>query len=311
MKTAWTSILSWVDNSRYESESDATDRRIDWVRCIPFFLLHAGCLGVLWVGWSPVAVGVAIGLYIVRMFAITAFYHRYFSHRSFQASRLVQFLMAVLGNSAAQRGPLWWAAHHRYHHRHSDEEDDLHSPSHHGFLWSHMLWFTTRSSFGTDVKRVPDLASFPELRWLDRFDWVVPTVLAAGLFATGAILDRSVPGLGTSGMQMLVWGFFISTLAVFHGTCLINSAAHLLGSRRFSTRDNSRNSLLLALVTFGEGWHNNHHHYPASTRQGFYWWEVDFTYYLLRFLEQLGVVRALKPVPVRVLEQGRRVPPAR
>lgn len=298
-------MVAWYDSSRYEAGRGEDHDRIDWVRILPFFALHAGCLGVIWVGWSLAAVAVAAFLYVVRMFAITAFYHRYFSHRSFAASRPVQFLMALAGNSAAQRGPLWWAAHHRYHHRHSDKEDDLHSPKQHGILWSHMLWFTTRSNFPTNYDRVRDLAKFPELRWLDRFDWAVPAALAAALLALGWGLNALWPELGTSAMQMLVWGFFISTVAVFHGTCLINSAAHLMGSRRYKTGDNSRNSLLLALITLGEGWHNNHHFYPASTRQGFFWWEIDITYYFLRLLEQLGVVRQLKPVPVRVLETGR------
>ncbi len=306
MSKLWVSILGWFDSWKYQETADTSAAdSIDWVRVIPFLGVHVACLGVIWVGWSLAAVAVAVALLFLRVFAVTGFYHRYFSHRSFKTSRPVQFLMAILGNTSAQRGPLWWAAHHRFHHRHSDDELDRHSPHQHGLLWSHMLWFTTRSNFRTDLDQVKDLAKFPELRWLDRFDWVVPLALAVSLFVGGEILARTAPQLGTNGWQLLIWGFFISTVAVFHLTCLVNSAAHLVGKRRFATHDHSRNSFLLALFTFGEGWHNNHHHYPASTRQGFYWWEIDITYYLLWTLSKIGIISDLRPVPLRILEEGR------
>ncbi|MCB2155448.1 acyl-CoA desaturase [bacterium] len=299
------SLLGWLDNSAYQgaAESDSSDR-VDWIRTAPFWAMHIACLAVLWVGWSPVAVGVAIALYFVRMFAITGFYHRYFSHRTFKTSRWFQFVMAVWGNTSCQRGPLWWAAHHRHHHRHSDQEDDVHSPHQHGLLWSHMLWITTPRNFATDMKQVKDLTKYPELLWLDRYDWVVPVVFAGAMFGLGAGLNALAPGLGTSGLQMLVWGFFVSTVVLFHGTCLINSLAHMIGKKRFDTDDHSRNSLLLAFITLGEGWHNNHHHYPAATRQGFYWWEFDPTYYTLKLLSFAGLISELKPVPERILEEG-------
>jgi stearoyl-CoA desaturase (delta-9 desaturase) len=298
-------VRLWFDSHAAEPVPAGEGQRVDWLRVVPLVLAHLACLGVLWVGWSPVAVGIAVALYLVRMFAITAFYHRYFSHASFRAGRLAQLAFAVLGAAAAQRGALWWAAHHRHHHATSDRPEDVHSPVRHGFLWSHIGWLTARANFRTRLEYVPDLARFPELRFLDRFDTLVPALLALGLFLLGAVLARLRPDLGTGPWQMLVWGFFVSTVVLLHATCTINSLAHLWGSRRFPTRDRSRNNPWLALLTLGEGWHNNHHHYPASTRQGFYWWEIDPTWYALAALQAVGVVHDLKPVPERVRAAGR------
>lgn len=286
LRAALRKAALWFDTA--SPTGDPSERGVDWVRVLPFIAMHAACLAVFVVGWSAAAVTTAVVLYAVRMFAITGFYHRYFSHRAFTTSRAAQFAFAVLGNSSGQRGPLWWAAHHRHHHRHSDTEADVHSPRQHGFLWSHMGWITSRENFPTDLAAVPDLAKYPELRFLDRFDTLVPALLAVGLFVAG-------------GWQMLVWGFFVSTVALFHGTCCINSLAHRMGRQPYPTGDDSRNSLLLSLVTLGEGWHNNHHYYPASARQGFRWWQIDLTYMGLRLLALLGIVRDLKPVPARVL----------
>jgi stearoyl-CoA desaturase (delta-9 desaturase) len=288
-------LLAWFDNSAGVAGDDP--ERIDWLRVVPFIAMHAACFAVLLVGASAVAVGTALGLYALRMFAITAFYHRYFSHRAFKTSRAVQLVFAVLGAAAVQRGPLWWAAHHRHHHANSDRPGDVHSPRQHGFLWSHMGWFLARVNFPTKLHLVPDLARFRELAWLDRFDAAVPAALAALLYAAGAALERFAPALGTSGPQLLVWGFVVSTVAVWHATFAINSLAHTIGRRRFATRDDSRNNLGLALLTFGEGWHNNHHRYPSAARQGLYWWEIDFTYYALRALAALGLVWDLRAAP--------------
>ncbi|MES2306317.1 MAG: acyl-CoA desaturase [Gemmatimonadota bacterium] len=284
-------IRAWFDAGALPAAEVILSRGVDWVRVLPFVAMHVACLGVLVVGFDRSAMLVALALYGIRMFAITGFYHRYFSHRAFRASRGVQFGLALMGASAVQRGPLWWAAHHRKHHRHADTADDVHSPVQHGFWWSHMGWITAAVNFPTDLHEVRDLARFPELRWLDRFDIVVPALLAAALFALG-------------GWSFVVWGFFVSTVVLFHATCLINSLAHTLGGRRYATDDESRNSLALALITFGEGWHNNHHRFPGSARQGFYWWEFDLTYYLLWILARLGVIHDLRPVPRRILEAG-------
>ena len=298
---AWRALLRWFDSGSTAADAGPLGAdRVDWARIVPFAGMHLACLGVIWVGVSPVAVGTAVGLYVLRMFAITGFYHRYFSHRTFKASRGVQFAFALLGASAAQRGPIWWAAHHRHHHAHSDCPEDVHSPSQRGFLWSHMGWFLSRRHFAPDLGRVRDLLRYPELRWLDRFDILVPFVLAVGLLVLGKVLEARWPSLGTSGGQMLVWGFFISTVACYHGTYTINSLCHVWGRRRYKTDDDSRNNLLLAIITLGEGWHNNHHRYPMSARQGFYWWEIDLTYYGLRLLAALGLIRDLKPVPAAI-----------
>ena len=300
-------LRRWFDTRQSGSPLDPSRAdRIDWLRAVPFILLHLGCLGALWCGFSPTALLVAGVLYAVRMFAITGFYHRGFSHRAFRASRGVQLLFALIGAACVQRGPLWWAAHHRNHHRSADTAGDPHSPRVHGFLWSHMGWFLTRGAFDTDLKRVADLARYPELCWLDRFDIAVPVSLALVLYALGAALQRFAPQLGTDGPQLLVWGFFVSTVVLFHATVTINSLGHCWGSRRFLTPDDSRNNWLLALLTFGEGWHNNHHRYPATARQGFLWWEIDLTWYGLRLLERLGLISGLKRLPAHVLESAER-----
>jgi stearoyl-CoA desaturase (delta-9 desaturase) len=280
---------------------------IAWARMIPFLSMHIVCLAVVWVGWSWIAVATAVTLYLARMFAITGFYHRYFSHRSFKTSRAAQFLFGALGSSAVQRGPIWWAAHHRHHHFRSDKPDDVHSPVQHGFLWSHMGWFMSRQHFDPDLSRVRDLLKYPELRLLDRFDVVVPSLLATAVFSLGMVLKHHAPGLETDGWQLLVWGFFISTVAVYHATYTINSLSHVFGSQRYDTGDSSRNNPWLALVTLGEGWHNNHHHFPGSARQGFYWWEFDITYYVLKLLSFIGVVWDLKPPPALPSRRGRQV----
>ena len=291
----------WIDSwAGMESEAASGPKKVDWVRILPFLLLHLACLGVLWTGWSWTAVGVAAVLYAVRMFSITAFYHRYFSHRTFSTSRPVQFVFAVLGNSSVQRGPLWWAAHHREHHQNSDTEDDPHSPIRRGFWWSHVGWITSKHNFSTRLERVRDLSKFPELCFLDRYDTLVPLLMFGALYGLGELLHLEFPALGTSGWQLVVWGI-ISTCVLFHATFTINSLAHLWGTRRFQTDDHSRNNWFLAIVTFGEGWHNNHHHYQGSVRQGFRWWEYDFSYYALVVMSWLGLVWSLHPVPARVL----------
>jgi stearoyl-CoA desaturase (delta-9 desaturase) len=301
-----TSILRWIDS---EADIDAiaatAPKKVDWLRILPLLILHVMCLAVLWVGWSWTAVAVAVVLYCVRMFAITGFYHRYFSHKAFKTNRFWQFIFAVLGNASVQRGPLWWAAHHRHHHRYTDQEQDVHSPSRHGFWWSHIGWLTSKANFPTDYKFVAEWAQYPELRWLNRFDTVIPILLALALFVFGSLLERFAPTLETNGVQMLVWGFFISTTVLLHATLTINSLDHMIGSRRYDTPDTSRNNALLAVITLGEGWHNNHHHYAVSARQGFYWWEIDITYYALLLLARLGIVRDLRPVPEHVIHKNR------
>jgi stearoyl-CoA desaturase (Delta-9 desaturase) len=300
-------IVQWIDADYAPGGAEvvrAEPDKVDWMRCIPFIILHVGCLGVLWVGWSPFAAWSAVALYFVRMFAVTGIYHRYFSHKTYSTSRIGQFLLAVWGGTTVQRGPLWWAYHHRHHHQHSDEAEDAHSPHVHGFWWSHIGWITSRRNFPTDYSKVKDLAKYPELVWLNRFDTAVPLLFAVTIWGIGWWLETHAPGLGTNRWQLLVWAFFISTTALFHGTSCINSMAHLMGRRRFDTGDDSRNSWILAFVTLGEGWHNNHHRYQSATRNGFYWWEIDITYYLLKALSWTRFISGLKPVPESIMAEA-------
>jgi stearoyl-CoA desaturase (delta-9 desaturase) len=273
---------------------------------LPFVAVHLGCLAVLVVGWSPVAVAVAVALYATRAFGITAWYHRCLAHRAFRASRPVQFAGAVLGASAAQLGPLWWAAHHRVHHQHTDRPGDPHSPRVLGTARGHVLWIFDPANRATDIEHVPDLAALPELRLLDRCPHVVPVLTAAATFGLGALLARAAPGLGTSGPQMLVWGFCVSTAVLYHVTFSVNSVGHRLGRRRYETTDDSRNNSLLALLALGEGWHNNHHRFPGAARQGFAWWELDLTWLVLRGLQAFGLVQDLRPAPAAVLDVATR-----
>ena len=311
VRSLFISVVQWFDADYHTPEITKTagkPERVEWIRTIPFVILHAGCLGVFFTGASWFAVGAAVFLYFIRMFAITGFYHRYFSHRTFSTSRAWQFVLALWGGICVQRGALWWAYTHRHHHQHSDEEHDKHSPRQHGFLWSHIGWITSSKNFPTDYRRVKDLAKYPELVFLNRFDVLVPVLFAIALFFLGQSLQTHFPGLHTSGGQMLVWGFFISTTALFHGTACINSLAHVFGKKRYATDDDSRNSLLLALITLGEGWHNNHHQHMGTVRQGFYWWEIDITYYLLRVMSWTGLIWDLRPVPIDAYDPAKQLP---
>jgi stearoyl-CoA desaturase (Delta-9 desaturase) len=301
-------IRQWFDSDYFPEGADRVRQRPDrfeYRRCLPFLFLHLGCLLVFWVGWSWTAIFAAALLYVVRMFAITGFYHRYFAHRTFRTSRRMQFIFAAVGNCAVQRGALWWAVVHRHHHRHSDQEGDIHSPGLKGFWWSHIGWMTSSRNFPTDYSGIRDFAKYPELVFLNRFDLVVPAIFGIALYGAGAALRWFLPGLGVSGGQLFVWGFFVSTTVLLHCTLFINSLAHVVGNRRFETTDDSRNNFLLALITLGEGWHNNHHRYMSAARQGFYWWEIDITYYGLKALSRLGLIRGLRAVPKVVYDEAR------
>lgn len=290
-----------------EAAAPGLDRRIDWTRIIPFILMHVACLAVFLVDFSWFAFSVMLGFYAIRMFAITAFYHRYFSHKAFKTSRAVQFVFAVIGVMSTQNGPLWWSAHHRHHHRHADQPEDLHSPRH-GFWYSHMGWFLNRRNYATQEHLVKDWMKFPELRWLDRHSVLVSVLTGFGFWVAGELLARYQPSLQTSGMQLLVWGFLISTVLLTHVTLTINSFAHRFGYRTYETRDDSRNNWFLAILTLGEGWHNNHHFHAASVRQGFLWWQIDISYYVLRLMAALGLVWDLVPVPAKAYDPALRIP---
>jgi len=297
-------IVAWFD-SNANIAVDNNPEKIEFLRILPFILLHLACFTVFFVGFSATALIIAVLLYALRMFAITGFYHRYFAHKAFKTSRFVQFIFAFMAASSAQRGPLWWASHHRHHHANSDKPDDSHSPVQRGFFWSHISWFLTNKNFNSKNERVKDLLIYPELKFLDRFDVIAPLFLAVSLYALGAALEIYAPHLQTSGLQLLVWGFAISTVVLYHMTFTVNSLAHVWGKRRFNTSDQSRNNSLIALLTLGEGWHNNHHHFPSAARQGFYWWEIDLTYYGLKILSALGLIWDLRKVPAEVLSNKR------
>ncbi|MBK9032273.1 MAG: fatty acid desaturase [Myxococcales bacterium] len=255
---------------------------------LPFWGIHvAAIVGVLLLGWSWRGLALALALYVARMFFVTAGHHRYFSHRTFKTSRAGQAVLAFLTQTTMQRGVLWWAAKHRHHHRYSDMPSDIHSPVQRGFWFSHVGWSTSDEAGPADRDLVRDLTRYPELVAIDRAKHLPAILLAVVLFAVG-------------GAHALVWGFFVSTVLLWHGTFTINSLSHVIGRRRYPTKDDSRNHWLLALVTLGEGWHNNHHHYQSSCRQGFFWWEVDLTYYVLRMLAWTHVIWDVRQVPDHV-----------
>ena len=277
--------------------------KVEWFRCLPYVLIHLFTALAFFYPFTLWCLVVALVSYSIRMFSITAFYHRYFSHRSFKTSRIVQFIGAFIACSSGQRGPLWWAAHHRRHHKHSDTEEDVHSPHTKSFFWSHTLWFMTDYAVPTFLKEIPDWIKFKELRFLNRYDWIPVLFLGLGCyFAPQISWFHSLTGL--SGMQMLIWGFLVPTVVLYHATFAVNSITHMFGTRRFKTKDESRNNWIVAIFAFGEGWHNNHHFFPGSARQGFFKGEFDFTYYLLRLMSVFGLVRDLRPVPAWVKKKA-------
>ena len=268
------------------------DERPSLIVNLPFWGVHvAAVVGAVIVGWSWAAFAWLLGTYLVRMFAITAGYHRYFSHRTFKTSRVFQFVLALLAMSTAQQGVLWWASHHRNHHKNSDLEDDVHSPVQRGFWYSHIGWILAPKNRKTHLDRVKDFAKYPELRWLDRHDLLIAVAWGFVLYAIG-------------GATALFYGHFLSLVIAWHITFCINSLAHVWGKRRYETTDDSRNNPVLAILTLGEGWHNNHHHYQRSARQGFFWWEIDVTYYVLKVLEKMRIVWDVEGVPRHVRDAG-------
>lgn len=287
--------MSMPDNAlAADSHDDEFHDDIIYPDAAPFLLVHLACLAAFWTGVTTKALILCAVLYLVRMFAVTAGYHRYFSHRSYKTSRAGQFVLALLCQSTTQKSVLWWAAKHRHHHRHADTEDDVHSPRHRGFWYSHLGWIFSPKHEETPHDAVPDLTKFPELVWLDRNQKVPAVVLAALCY-----LIAGWPGL--------VVGFFWSTVILYHATFAINSLAHVVGKQRYITGDDSRNNWWLAIITLGEGWHNNHHHYMSSTRQGFRWWEFDPTYYVLKALSWARVVWDLREPPEAVVRGEQRL----
>ena len=272
---------------------------------IPLLFMHVCCAGIFFVpgGWPAFIVFACT--YVLHVFALTAGYHRYFSHKSFKTSRAFQFILALLGTTAAQRDPLWWASHHRMHHQNADTEEDPHSPRYHGFWWAHMGWVMKRELKETNFDKVKEFAKYPELMWLNRHPYAPAFVFACLLLGLGALLNHLRPNWGVSGWQFVFYGFFLSTVVVYHVTFCINSVAHLYGTKRYDIDDDSRNNWLLGILAMGEGWHNNHHRYAVCARQGFRWWEIDLSYMLLRVLQWMGLVWDIREPPKSVLAERR------
>jgi len=254
---------------------------------IPYALVHLLAFGWIWTGVTGRAAVCFAALYVMRIFGVTIGYHRYFAHRSFRTGRVFQFLLALLAECTSQKGVLWYTSHHRHHHRYSDTELDLHSPRRRSFWYAHVGWIFD-STDDTDLNAVRDFARYPELVWIDRYWLLPPFALAVAAFAY-------------AGVSGLFFGFFFNTVVTWHVTYLVNSVAHRYGSRRFATSDDSRNNLIIALLMFGEGWHNNHHYCMSSVRHGLSCWEVDLSYWVIRLLARLGLVWALREPPARLL----------
>jgi len=266
---------------------------------IAFILVHLIPLAAIWTGATLFDWIVCAFLYFFRMFWITGGYHRYFSHKSYKTSRWFQFVIAFMAQTSAQKGALWWAAHHRHHHRHSDQPEDPHSMKLYGFWYSHVGWIIGPDYKETDYKTIGDYAKYPELVWLNKNYLVPPVILALAVTMLGAWVNGGSPWLMFThhGLSTLLIGFFLSTIILYHATFSINSIMHKFGKQRYESNDESKNSLWLALLTLGEGWHNNHHYYEVSARQGFFWWEIDITFYILKFFSWVGLIHDLRGVP--------------
>jgi len=280
MATATDIPSSKAEKSRQYGEADGWLTRTSKLSRVLFWMIHASSLLVFVVGAPTEALILCAVTYSMRVVGITGVYHRYFAHKTYKTSRIFQFILAYIGTASTQKGPLWWAATHRRHHRYSDMPGDVHSPKD-GLWYSHVGWIFDGRWGGTVLDEIPDFAKYPEIRWLNQFHWIPPLSLALACYLIG-------------GFAGLVWGFSVSTTLLWHSTFSVNSLCHVWGSRRYDTTDTSRNNWFVALITFGEGWHNNHHHYMSSARQGFRWWEYDVTYYILRLFAALGLVWDLR-----------------
>ena len=231
---------------------------------LPFISVHIGALFALTISPSPFALFMVFLMYFIRMFGITAGFHRFFSHKTFKTSRAFQFILAYLATSSAQMGPIWWASHHRHHHKYTDEIEDPHTPTLKGFFWAHVGWIMSPSNVPTKEEYVGDLKRFPELRFLDKYHYLAPFSMAVSLFALGEYMALNHSQYGTNGIELLMWGFFVSTVILYHATFTVNSVCHVFGYRTYDTKDGSVNNWLVAILTLGEGWHNNHHAFPNS-----------------------------------------------
>ncbi|WP_150466612.1 acyl-CoA desaturase [Francisella sp. SYW-9] len=256
---------------------------------IAFSTMHLACLAIFFVNYNITALLVFLITFSIRTFALTAGYHRYFSHKAFQTSRVFQFILALVGTWASQKGPLWWSGHHRYHHIHSDKETDMHSPKN-GVFQAHVGWVFEARSDDVDPKFIKDWVKYPEIVWLDKYAHESFALYLVGLFILGSCISYFYPTLETSGLAFVFWGGILSTVLLYHTTFSVNSICHIFGSRDYQTTDNSRNNWLVALITFGEGWHNNHHKFAYSIRNNLKFWQIDITYIILCVLKKFRIV---------------------
>lgn len=271
---------------------------------MPFVLLHLSLLFGLCIPYTKAGLLLCLGSYCIRMFAIGGFYHRYFAHKTFKTSKTIEILFALIGTAAAQRGPIWWAAHHRGHHMFSDTPRDEHSPGQQGFMRSHILWFMSNKNFHTRYQFVKDLTKKKHLNYIDRFDGVIP-LCYLGLLALFGYICQHATSIHLTPFSAMYWGFSVSTVLLLHATFSINSIGHIFGKRPYKTGDKSCNNWLLALLTLGEGWHNNHHYWPASARQGFHWRQIDVSYYGLLLMKALRLIKDVRNVPQSKINENK------
>jgi stearoyl-CoA desaturase (delta-9 desaturase) len=259
-----------------------------------FWSIQASALLVFFVPFSWALVGLWAASHFIRAVGLTLAFHRYFAHRSFQMNRIARFVWAFIGTAAMQKGPLWWAGHHVNHHRYADRDGDPHSPAISGFYYAHIGWFlndTKHDRLPLTNPVVRDFSKAPEIAWLERCYWAPPLMFGAALFLIG-------------GWPWFIWGFAAPTMTLAHATFAINTVNHLWGSRRFETHDDSRNNAVTAFFSAGEGWHNNHHRYQRAARNGFYWWEVDITWYVIRAMAAAGLAWNIQAVPSRIYAEA-------
>jgi stearoyl-CoA desaturase (Delta-9 desaturase) len=260
-----------------------------------FWLVQASALLVFAVPFRWAFIAIWAASHFIRAIGLTLAFHRYFAHRAFKMNRVARFAWAFIGTAAMQKGPLWWAGHHVNHHRFADRDGDPHSPMVSGVYYAHIGWFLNDAKNDRLEPTNPVIRDFrkaPEIVWLDKYFFVPPLLLAIVLYAIGDI-------------PLLVWGFCLPTTTLAHATFAINTVNHMFGSRRFETVDESRNNPITAVFAVGEGWHNNHHRYQRAARNGFYWWEFDPTWYVIRAMAALGLVWDVQPVPKRIYDEAR------
>jgi len=269
----------------------------NFVQVSVFWLVQASALLVFAVPFRWAFLALWAVSHFTRAIGLTLIFHRYFAHRAFKMNRVARFVWAFIGTAAMQKGPLWWAGHHVNHHKFADRDGDPHSPMVSGVYYAHIGWFLHDTKYDKVEATNPvirDFSKVPEIAWLEKWFFVPPAALALGLYFFG-------------GMPSLVYGFCLPTMTLAHATFAINTVNHMFGSRRFETLDESRNNVLTAVFAAGEGWHNNHHRFQRAARNGFYWYEVDVTWYVIRAMAAVGLIWDIQPVPQRIYDEARAV----